>query len=113
MARAPLKRCAKPGCSALVRGQSRCDKHRKEQQRSYNKDRPSPASRGYDHRWRKFRKAFLAENPLCVACKARGRVTAASVVDHVTPHRDRPGEFWNTEFQAMCKPCHSAKTRRE
>ena len=44
-----------------------------------------------DVRWRKARAAFLRGHPLCAMCAARGIVAGATVVDHVVPHRRRPG----------------------
>ncbi|WP_368875625.1 HNH endonuclease signature motif containing protein, partial [Proteus penneri] len=41
----------------------------------------------YGGRWAKVRLVFLNEHPLCVMCQEQGRVTAATVVDHITPHR--------------------------
>ncbi|GAB3282555.1 hypothetical protein GCM10027347_58850 [Larkinella harenae] len=67
---------------------------------------------GYTYRWQKFRLAFLRKHPLCIACQKKGIVTAATDVDHVVPHRGDPIKFWAGPFQALCKPCHSAKTAR-
>ncbi|QGM70510.1 HNH endonuclease, partial [Proteus mirabilis] len=33
------------------------------------------------------RKSVINEQPLCVMCQEQGRITAATVVDHITPHR--------------------------
>lgn len=75
--------------------------------------RESSANRGYDSRWQRARAAWLAEHPLCVACWQAGQTTAATVVDHVIPHRGDKRLFWNpTNWQSLCKTCHDAKTRR-
>ena len=55
--------------------------------RELDRQRPSAARRGYGPRWRRARAAFLAQHPLCAACRAQGRVVPATVVDHVVPHR--------------------------
>jgi 5-methylcytosine-specific restriction enzyme A len=62
----------------------------------------------YDgRRWRKFRLQYLYEHPLCVFCKQDGRLTAATIVDHVTPHGGNdPVKFWSGPFQALCKLHH-------
>lgn len=61
----------------------------------------------YSHRWRVARARFLALHPLCIFCKALGRVTPATVVDHITPHRGDEGLFWDqSNWQPLCKPCH-------
>ena len=42
------------------------------------------------------------------------KVTAATVVDHVIPHKGDKALFWDTSnWQAMCAPCHSSKTVKE
>ena len=79
-----------------------------------DRQRPSAARRGYGPRWRRARAAFLARHPLCSLCEARGRLEAATVVDHVLPHRGDPVLFWSEEnWQGLCKHCHDAKTARE
>jgi 5-methylcytosine-specific restriction protein A len=76
--------------------------------------RPSATRRGYGPRWRRARAAYLARHPLCVPCKAAGRLQAATVVDHVLPHCNDPVLFWDeANWAALCKPCHDAKTVRE
>jgi 5-methylcytosine-specific restriction protein A len=68
---------------------------------------------GHTARWQKCRAIFLRANPLCVACMPRGRLTPASVVDHVTPHKGDGRLFWDeSNWQALCKPCHDAKTAK-
>ncbi len=42
-------------------------------------------------------------------CAKAGRVTAATVVDHIKPHRGDQKLFWDTaNWQALCKPCHDS-----
>lgn len=65
-------------------------------------------------RWRKFRRYFLANNQVCVACKAHGIVTPATEVDHIVPLRDDPARAYDVDnMQALCHSCHSRKTSRE
>jgi 5-methylcytosine-specific restriction protein A len=77
-------------------------------------ERPSAAKRGYDARWRRRRRRFLASNPLCASCLAAGRSVAAVVVDHVVPW-DGDRELFEDEgnWQGLCVGCHKAKTGRE
>ena len=85
-----------------------------EVKRALDRQRPSASRRGYGARWRRARQAFLARNPLCVACRARDRLEPATVVDHVVPHRGDPRVFWDEgNWAATCKRCHDAKTARE
>ncbi len=67
------------------------------------------AERGYGGRWQKARERFLAKHPLCAYCEREGKVTAASVVDHVVPHRGDQALFWQKEnWQSLCATCHSS-----
>lgn len=69
------------------------------------------AERGYGGKWQRYRLKFLERNPLCVMCQKLGKVTAATVVDHIQDHRGDQGLFWQREnHQALCKSCHSIKT---
>ncbi len=72
------------------------------------------AGRGYGGAWQRARKGWLAKHPLCVACKAQGRVVEATDVDHIVPHRGDMHLFWDSEnnWQSLCGDCHKAKTAR-
>ncbi len=72
------------------------------------------AERGYGHRWRKARASFLREHPLCAMCLADGLTVAATVVDHINPHRGDQSLFWdNSNWQPLCASCHSGAKQRE
>lgn len=75
--------------------------------------RPNAAARGYNAAWKRARKAFLLEHPLCAECQRQGKLTPATVVDHVVPHRGDMTLFWDGEWQSMCAACHSRKTAKE
>ena len=64
----------------------------------------------YDsQKWRKARKRFLKQNPLCVYCQRSGRTSAATIVDHIVPHKNNKKLFWNEKnWQALCKNCHDS-----
>jgi len=63
-------------------------------------------------RWRKERKAFLVDNPLCVLCKKRGKLTVATVVDHIKEHKWDYNLFWDiNNWQSLCASCHSGTKR--
>ncbi len=102
--------CVHPGCPELSH-EPRCEKHRKQERKQRDEYRGSSADRGYGLHWRKIRLAFLASHPLCTLCHAQGYLTAATVVDHIQPHRGNPDLFHDPEnLQALCKPCHDGKT---
>jgi 5-methylcytosine-specific restriction protein A len=107
------KPCAHPGCPELTDGRY-CDKHQKKRQQEQDQRRGTAAQRGYDYRWQKYRVQFLKRNPLCVMCKEEGRVTPASVVDHVKPHKGNRELFWATwNHQSLCPYHHNIKTASE
>ena len=110
MPRAARSPCCKPGCGRLADGRY-CDVHQGEDKRQADQERGSSTQRGYGYRWQKYRARYLAAHPLCVACEIDGRVTAATVVDHIKPHRGDPKLMWNpANHQGLCKPHHDIKT---
>ncbi|MCS0497876.1 HNH endonuclease [Ancylobacter sp. MQZ15Z-1] len=82
-------------------------------------------ARGYDGRWERARAQFLAEHPWCVRCAEQGTRTAATVVDHIIPHRygqARTPEEKATalrllrdpdNWQGLCSTHHSSTKQRE
>lgn len=71
------------------------------------------AQRGYGYKWQQARAQFLREHPLCVMCDADGRVEAATVVDHITPHRGDQSLFWRrSNWQSLCSTHHSRDKQR-
>lgn len=75
--------------------------------------RPNARQRGYTRRWEKARETFLTQHPFCKMCEEQGRVTAATVVDHVVPHKGDQRLFWDTaNWQALCKPHHDRTKQR-
>lgn len=100
MARA-AKVCPTPGCPNL----QPCPIHH------HDRNRPSAAQRGYDHRWRKRAASYLHRHPTCIDCgdpatvpdhspRTRRELVAAGVAD---PDAD---EY----LEPRCKPCHDRKT---
>jgi 5-methylcytosine-specific restriction enzyme A len=90
---APAKPCAQPGCPALVKGASRCPRHRL----------PPPRKGAV---WRRLRAEFLAANPAC-AWPGCGR--PATEVDHVLARRFGGTDDW-AQLQGLCRAHHGAKT---
>jgi 5-methylcytosine-specific restriction endonuclease McrA len=67
----------------------------------------------YGRRWKVYREGFLARNPLCRFCGMLGLRRAATVVDHIRPHRGDARLFWaKANHQALCRTCHNAEKRR-
>lgn len=107
----PRRPCRYPGCVGFCeQGQVYCPEHIKW---SADRLRGGAAYRGYDRKWREARAAYLRRHPLCVQCQKEGRLTAATVVDHIIPHRGDQYLFWDQEnWQSLCKDCHDRKTGR-
>ena len=68
--------------------------------------RGSARERGYDTQWQKARAGYFKSHPLCVCCQAHGVVVAASVLDHVEPHKGDRAKFWDSaNWQGLCDWC--------
>ena len=67
---------------------------------------------GVQHKWRKFRKMYLQDNPLCVKCSRQ-----AQVLDHRVPLKYKTATmediFDRTNLQGLCKQCNSEKTAED
>lgn len=106
---ARLKRpCSFTQCGGYAQdGSTFCEAHQKQGARAriWNK-RLVPSNRIF--RW--MRKAYLAQHPICNQCKRE----AASILDHVIPHRGINALFWDqSNWQALCLRCHGIKTAHE
>jgi 5-methylcytosine-specific restriction protein A len=81
--------------------------------RSHDERRGTAAARGYDAAWRRFRRSFLAEHPLCADCGEQGIVAAASELHHVERVRDNPARRLDPgNVIPLCHGCHSRRTAR-
>lgn len=118
------KLCCERGCDDLAEpGHNRCADHlgpwlQSEAARKQAAKQGKAARAGIEfyqtRRWREGSKAFLDRHPLCADCGELGQVVPASEVDHITPHRGDARLMWDrSNWQALCKPCHSRKTARE
>ena len=63
-------------------------------------------------RWKAKRLAQLRAQPLCVFCERDGRVTPATIADHVVPHKGDEALFWYGRLQSLCKGCHDGEKAR-
>ncbi len=70
MPRKPKTPCRHPGCPELTEDRF-CKHHQQEYRREYNREqRPEYSRKLYrSTRWRRLRRRFLQDNPLCVECK--------------------------------------------
>jgi 5-methylcytosine-specific restriction protein A len=77
-------------------------------------NRPSAHKRGYGSRWRRIRRNHLAGEPLCRECRKMNKITAATIVDHIIPHKGDMVLFYAPDNrQSLCKTHHDIKTATE
>lgn len=108
----PRRPCRYPGCPNLCDKGVYCEEHAEHNpSRIYDRKRGNATERGYNGEWRVERKRFLSAHPLCVECLKKNRLTAATVVDHIIPHRGDMELFWDrNNWQSLCKAHHDKKT---
>ena len=103
MPTSPPHPCAHCG-RLLARGQ-RCTAC----MRRFDRTRPEHFTFYTSSAWRALRAQVLAEEPSCPICRA-----PTTEVDHLITRRLRPDlELVRANLRALCKACHSTKTRRE
>lgn len=113
MPRRPKKPCKYPGCPELTEG-NYCEAHQKEMgNETRQRDRPYKHLYKTKH-WQQLRQQVLNHQPLCVACLKAKRITPATVVDHIKPHKGDEKLFYDmNNLQPLCKSCHDRKTAKE
>ncbi len=79
------------------------------------------ASRSHDpyyqtREWKVLRRIQLSAEPLCTGpdsyCLGSGRVTPATVADHIIP-RNQGGADTLSNLQSLCASCHNKKSAKE
>lgn len=126
------KACKVLGCPHL----EPCPHHGQAAERErYDQRRGTPASRGYDARWRGFVRWYFGElyrlrvpraglcgsrhptAPMTIdsVCAAEGLATLATLVDHIVPiaGQEDPRFFDLGNLQGLCDRCHNQKRQRE
>jgi len=114
MAKRLASACRHPRCPNLAVLGGYCADHQSQRtKRPVDDYRGSARERGYTRAWEIARGAWLKQHPLCAECERQGRVTPATVVDHVVPHKGDRIKFWDrNSWQSLCAFCHSTKTAR-
>lgn len=107
----PKKPCSYPGCPKLTDGQY-CPEHKKLMEKQYDTYMRSRTSTAFYHSqaWKKKRQNFLIEHPFCEECRRQGRLTRATLVDHIQPIRMGGALLDDENLQALCASCHSKKS---
>lgn len=76
-------------------------------EQAYEGRRGSARQRGYSPQWDKRSRFYRLSHPLCLGCKAIGRIEQATLVDHILPHRGDPSLMWDeSNWQPSCKWHH-------
>jgi 5-methylcytosine-specific restriction protein A len=111
----PKRPCRQNGCKNLTDDSTGyCQEHRGAYLKAQDSLRDSANDRGYTYRWHKASRRYLRIHPLCVECLKENRTTAATVVDHIIPHRGSLEFFWDeSNWQSLCDYHHNQKTARE
>jgi 5-methylcytosine-specific restriction protein A len=104
--------CNRRGCRGLVRAGvcSVCGPLKRATAAEHDERRGSSRERGYDARWERVRAMHLAAEPLCRMCQQAGRISAAVLVDHITPINDGGARLDDDNLQSLCRRCHDQKT---
>jgi hypothetical protein len=69
-----------------------------------------PLDHLYDRvRWKHMRRDQLLRFPICQMCEAQGRLTPATIADHIEPHRGSVNAFYCNALQSLCRQCHGAE----
>jgi 5-methylcytosine-specific restriction protein A len=110
MPRRPLKPCKHPQCPNLTDGYF-CEEHKNME---YKPEQSKHKKLYNSSRWQDLRRYVLNKQPLCVECLKNNRITPATVVDHIKPHKGNKDLFYDiNNLQSMCKSCHDRKTAKE
>lgn len=117
MTRRALKPCADPLCPELVRPPARrCDEH----ERARDRDRGTPAERGYDHRWREEARRYKAQRRAagtlhCDHCGlTEDQLDRPLEVDHIDGlGPNGPRGYDPDNYQLLCRPDHQTKTAHQ
>lgn len=111
---APLRECGTQGCRTLTRSRlcARCEaEHGGDRGHRWDTGR-RPVRRITGRALQAMRARLFKREPLCRKCRERGRVTLATIRDHVVPLAEG-GVDDETNEQPLCDVCSDEKTREE
>lgn len=107
----PKRPCSYPGCPNLT-DKRYCPEHEKLMNAQYDmRLRDCGAREFYNSKeWKRLRQNYLIEHPFCEECRKNGRLTKATVVDHIIPIRMGGSTLDENNLQALCASCHGRKS---
>ena len=103
--------CNYVGCSNTTT-ERYCSKHKAIIHKAIDSNRPNSSQRGYDSKWRRDRKMYLADNPLCVECLKIGKLVTATVVHHIKEIKNGGEIFDQENLMSLCRECHERLHKR-
>lgn len=108
----PKRPCSHSGCARLT-NERFCADHQKLDRKHYNKYlRNTKLRKQYGNKWRKVRKRYVEEHPLCEMCEQQGKITPAEEVHHIVPI-SQGGTHDQENLMSLCKSCHSGVTAND
>jgi len=108
------RQCRQHTCPATTTARNGyCDAHQAQASGWMDERRGSSTERGYGGDWKKTRERIMRRDKgLCQPCIRKDRVMPAKAVDHIIPKAEG-GTNDDENLEAICKPCHKAKTQAE
>lgn len=79
---------------------------------SWDKNKHADKRRHRGRDLQRERARLFREQPLCVECEKKGRVTVATIRDHIIPLAEG-GQDTPENTQALCEDCHNIKKSTE
>lgn len=110
MSSRPLRPCAHPGCTELIRDSRYCPIHRTVA-RAIDNNRPASQDRGYDTRWVQVRTWWRKRHPMCADCLNAGVVRRADLVHHIVPIGAGGARYDHANLVSLCVLCHARRHR--
>ena len=107
----PKRPCSINGCPELTNSRY-CEKHQKETDRRYNKERQPLMKRRYGRTWKRTRDRYIKAHSLCEECMKNKKTTPANEVHHIIPLA-KGGDSSDENLMSLCTSCHSRITARE
>ncbi|MDA8227032.1 MAG: HNH endonuclease signature motif containing protein [Desulfitobacterium hafniense] len=107
----PKRPCSYTGCPELT-NRRYCEKHQKEIDKQYNKERQPLMKRRYGRAWKRIRDRYIKANPLCEECLKNNKTNVANEVHHIIP-LSKGGDSSNENLMSLCTSCHSTITAKE
>lgn len=80
--------------------------------KAWQSTRVAPAKRVTGRPLQRLRQQLFDREPLCRPCHTNGRVTVATIRDHIVPLAEG-GQDVELNTQPICAECHDAKTQAE